>query len=136
MSKKTLPINHRPVFHLYFLSKLSERVVNQHLTHHLSSNNHLKYFSLLTQPTIPRNSHFYLFTTTSSRPWLNKKSLLFVSLISQLPSISSIPLITLFIFHGRSQRGGGRMQLSPVPSPWHPTNIFGFCTCPPCDVGL
>ena len=36
--------NYRPIFHLSFLSKLTERVVKQRLTHHLSSNHLLNSF--------------------------------------------------------------------------------------------
>jgi len=43
LDKKDLP-NYRPISHLSFLSKLTERAVKQRLTHHLSSNHLLNCF--------------------------------------------------------------------------------------------
>ena len=43
-SSFTMPFNYRPISHLSFLSKLTERVVKLRLTHHLSSNDLLNSF--------------------------------------------------------------------------------------------
>jgi len=79
--------NYRPIFHLSFLSKLIEQVVKQLFTHHLSSNHLLNSFQSAYTAHHSTECTLFLFTTTSSRPWLNIKSLLFFSLISQLPLI-------------------------------------------------
>jgi len=53
-----------------FLSKLTERVAKQHLTHHLSSNSLLN--SSFQSAYTKLNLHLSLFMTTSSRPRVNK----------------------------------------------------------------
>jgi len=86
--------NYRSISHLSFMSKLIERMVKQRLTHHLSSNHLLNSFQPAYTADHSTESTLFLFTTTSSRPWLNIKSLLFFSLISRLPLI---PLVTSFL---------------------------------------
>jgi len=83
--------NYRPISHLSFLSKLyTERVVKNRLT----TNNLLNSY-LPTPSIILLSLRFLLFTTTSLSLRVNKKLLLYVSLIFLLPLIL---LIILFSF--------------------------------------
>jgi len=66
--------NYRPISHLSFLSKFTERMVKLRLTHHLSSNDLLNSFQ-----SAYTKCYFFLFMIISSRPWVTKKSPLFVS---------------------------------------------------------
>ena len=85
--------NYRPMSYLSLLSKLTERVVKNRLTQHISGNNLLNQFNLPTLSTIQLSPHFLLFMITSYKLCLNNKSQLYVSWICLLPSIPSINFI-------------------------------------------